>query len=88
MERGRVRENRKAILRLGLPRKKPRSTVQSDLAMKDIYTATDGNTYSFSGYGGVSNCFRCDAFDQVNEYDRQDGLVVFMCKKCEDRLHI
>jgi len=62
--------------------------MQSNLAMKDIYTATDGNTYSFSGYGGVSNCFRCDAFDQVNEYDRQGGLVVFMCKKCEDRLHI
>ena len=56
--------------------------------MKDIFVARDGNTYSFSGYGGVSNCFRCDAYDHVNEYDRQDGLVVFMCKKCEDRLHI
>ena len=55
---------------------------------KDIFTATDGNTYSFSGYGGVSNCSRCDAYDQVNEYDRQDGLVVFMCQKCEKRLHI
>ena len=56
--------------------------------MKDIFVARDGNTYSFSGYGGVSNCSRCDAYDQVNEYDRQDGLVVFMCKKCENRLHI
>ena len=55
---------------------------------KDIFTATDGNTYSFSGFGGVSNCSRCDAYDQVNEYDRQDGLVVFMCNKCENRLHI
>ena len=55
---------------------------------KDIFTATDGNTYSFSGYGGVSNCSRCDAYDQVNEYDRQDGLVVFMCNKCENKLHI
>ena len=55
---------------------------------KDIFTATDGNTYSFSGYGGVSNCSRCDAYDQVNEYDRQDGLVVFMCQKCENKLHI
>ena len=55
---------------------------------KDIFTATDGNTYSLSGYGGVSNCSRCDAYDQVNEYDRQDGLVVFMCQKCENRLNI
>jgi hypothetical protein len=24
----------------------------------------------------------------VNEYDRDDGLVVWFCKKCEDRLHL
>jgi ribosomal protein L24E len=24
----------------------------------------------------------------VNEYDREDGLVVWFCKKCEDRLHL
>ena len=54
---------------------------------KDIFFV-DGLTYHFSDYGGVSNCSRCDAYAEVNEYDRQDGLVVFMCKKCEDRLHI
>jgi hypothetical protein len=24
----------------------------------------------------------------VNEYDREDGLVVWFCKRCEDRLHL
>jgi hypothetical protein len=24
----------------------------------------------------------------VNEYDRDDGLVVWFCKRCEDRLHL
>jgi hypothetical protein len=24
----------------------------------------------------------------VNEYDRDDGLVVWFCKKCEDKLHL
>jgi hypothetical protein len=55
---------------------------------KDIYKATDGKIYSFSGYGGVENCSQCDDFTQVNEYDREDGLVVWFCKKCEDRLHL
>jgi hypothetical protein len=56
---------------------------------KDIHRATDGKIYSFSGYGGVENCSDCDDFTQVNEYDRQDdGLVVFLCKRCEDRLHL
>jgi hypothetical protein len=55
---------------------------------KDIYRATDGKIYSFSGYGGVENCSQCDDFTQVNEYDREDGLVVWFCKKCEDRLHL
>jgi hypothetical protein len=55
---------------------------------KDIYKATDGKIYSFSGYGGVENCSQCDDFTQVNEYDREDGLVVHFCKKCEDRLHL
>jgi hypothetical protein len=55
---------------------------------KDIYKATDGKIYSFSGYGGVENCSQCDDFNQVNEYDREDGLVVWFCKKCEDRLHL
>jgi len=55
---------------------------------KDIYKAIDGKIYSFSGYGGVENCSQCDDFTQVNEYDREDGLVVWFCKKCEDRLHL
>ena len=55
---------------------------------KDIYKATDGKIYSFSGYGGVENCSDCDDFTQVNEYDRDDGLIVFFCKRCEDRLHL
>jgi hypothetical protein len=55
---------------------------------KDIYKATDGRTYSFGGYGGVSNCGICDDDAQVNEYTRDDGLVVFLCKPCEDRLHL
>ena len=59
-----------------------------NMNLKKIYTAPDGHIYSFSGYGGVENCSDCDEFDQVNEYDRDDGLVVFLCKKCEDRLHL
>ena len=60
----------------------------SDLNLKKIHTSPDGKIYSFSGYGGVENCSDCDSFTQVNEYDREDGLVVFFCKKCEDRLHL
>jgi hypothetical protein len=60
----------------------------SHFDLKKIYTSPDGNIYSFSGYGGVENCSDCDDFTQVNEYDREDGLVVFFCKKCEDRLHL
>ena len=51
--------------------------------------ATDmSHTYSFGGYGGVSNCGICDVDTQVNEYTRGDGLVVFLCKPCEDKLHL
>jgi hypothetical protein len=56
--------------------------------LKKIYTSPDGHIYSFSGYGGVENCSDCDDFTQVNEYDRDDSLVVFFCKRCEDRLHL
>ena len=55
---------------------------------KDIYRATDGKIYSFSGFGGFMNCSDCDDDTMVNEYDREDGLVVWFCKKCEDRLHL
>jgi hypothetical protein len=56
--------------------------------LKKIYTSPDGKIYSFSGYGGVENCSDCDDFTQVNEYDRDDGLIVFFCKRCEYRLHL
>jgi len=52
------------------------------------YRSPDGHIYSFSGYGGVSNCSDCDAFSQVNEYDRHDGLVVFFCNNCENKKHL
>jgi len=56
---------------------------------KDIYTSpVDGNIYNFSGYGGVMNCTDCDAFSQVNEYDREDGLVVWLCHSCENKHHL
>ncbi len=55
---------------------------------KDIHKATDGKIYSFSGFSGVMNCSQCDDDTMVNEYDRDDGLVVWFCKKCEDRLHL
>jgi hypothetical protein len=44
--------------------------------------------YDFSGYGGVNNCTQCDAFHHVNEYVRDDGLVVWFCTKCEDKLEL
>jgi NAD-dependent SIR2 family protein deacetylase len=44
--------------------------------------------YNFSGYAGQSNCSNCDNDTQVNEYDRDDGLIVELCKKCEDRLEL
>lgn len=56
---------------------------------KDIYKSPmNGFIYSFSGYGGVMNCSDCDAFTQVNEYDREDGLVVWLCNRCENKHHL
>jgi hypothetical protein len=57
---------------------------------KDIYKSPlDGHVYSFSGYAGVENCSDCDAFEQVNEYDRQaDGAVKFFCNRCENKHHL
>jgi len=55
---------------------------------KEIYRSPDGFIYSFSGYGGVMNCSDCDDFNQVNEYDREDGLVVFFCNNCENKKHL
>ena len=55
---------------------------------QDRWLSPSGHQYSFSGYGGVENCAECDDFTQTNEYDRRDGLVVFICNKCADRMKI
>jgi hypothetical protein len=52
------------------------------------WRSKDGFIYNFSGYGGMMNCSKCDAFDQVNEYNREDGLCVWFCKRCEDGLNL
>jgi hypothetical protein len=44
--------------------------------------------YSFRGLGGFENCSDCDKDTMVNEYDRDDGLLVVFCKKCEDKNHL
>ena len=56
--------------------------------MTKKWLSPTSHQYSFSGYGGVTNCSICDDFTQANEYDRRDGLVVFLCKACQDRLHL
>jgi hypothetical protein len=56
----------------------------------EIYRSpVDRHVYSFSGYGGVENCSDCDAFTQVNEYDRlHDGAILFFCNRCENKHHL
>ena len=54
----------------------------------DKWLGLGTHQYSFSGYGGVENCHECDDFTQTNEYDRRDGLVVFICNKCADKMDI
>jgi hypothetical protein len=45
--------------------------------------------YSFVGSSfGFDNCSICDDDAMCNEYVRDDSLVVWLCKKCEDRLHL
>jgi hypothetical protein len=44
--------------------------------------------YEFGYYGGVTNCSICDKYTETNEYNRDDGLVVFLCKVCVDKLHL
>ena len=56
--------------------------------MSKKWLTPTSHQYSFSGYGGVTNCSICDDFTQANEYDRRDGLVVFLCKACQDKLHL
>ena len=57
-------------------------------SMSEKWLTPTSHQYSFSGYGGVTNCSICDDFTQANEYDRRDGLVVFLCKACQDKLHL
>ena len=44
--------------------------------------------YVFAGSGGVNNCVNCDNYDYVNEYIRDDGLVVWFCDPCELKLEL
>ena len=56
---------------------------------KDIYRSPiDGYIYNFSGYAGITNCSDCDAFTQVNEYDREDRHIFLLCKNCENKHHL
>jgi hypothetical protein len=38
--------------------------------------------YEFAGFGGVDNCYLCDSLTHVDEYNRSDGLVIVLCKRC------
>jgi hypothetical protein len=55
---------------------------------KDIHRASDGRIYSFDGYAGSGNCSKCDDDTFINDYLREDGLVVAFCKRCEDVLKV
>jgi hypothetical protein len=47
------------------------------------------HTYNFNaGSFGWTNCDLCDNDVMCNEYTRDDGLVVWLCKKCEDINHL
>lgn len=46
------------------------------------------HTYSFQSSFGYTNCDICDDDVMCNEYKRDDGLTQWLCKKCEDRLHL
>jgi len=39
--------------------------------------------YVFAGFAGVDNCDYCDGFTHVNEWNRPDGSVVFVCNQCQ-----
>ena len=39
--------------------------------------------YVFAAYAGIDNCDYCDNFATVNEWNRPDGSVVFVCISCE-----
>jgi hypothetical protein len=46
------------------------------------------HTYNFQSSWGYTNCDLCDEDVLCNEYLRSDGLVQWICKKCEDRNHL
>ena len=39
--------------------------------------------YEFQGFAGVDNCFLCDVLTHVDEYERSDGRVIVICKRCQ-----
>lgn len=41
-----------------------------------------------AGSWGYMNCDLCDEDTLCNEYLRDDGLVQWLCTKCEDRLKL
>ena len=44
--------------------------------------------FTFVDYGGIDNCSQCDQFQEINEYRRDDDLLVAFCKSCEDKLEL
>ena len=46
------------------------------------------HTYNFQSSWGYTNCDLCDEDVLCNEYLRSDGLVQWICKKCENRKHL
>jgi hypothetical protein len=44
--------------------------------------------FTFIDYGGIDNCSQCDQFQEINEYRRDDDLLVAFCKSCEDKLEL
>jgi hypothetical protein len=71
-------------MQLGLARNAIRSMVKYFITKAHYPNAR----FDFGGYGGVNNCSRCDAFTHTNEYTADDGLVVWFCTKCEDKLEL
>jgi hypothetical protein len=44
--------------------------------------------FKFIDYGGIDNCSQCDQFQEINDYRRDDDLLVAFCKACEDKLDL
>ncbi len=75
-----------ALVRLAINRE------MGTTGMKPKYFITPAHypsaRFTFIDFGGSDNCARCDKFDHVNEYTRDDGLVQAFCKKCEMDLEL